>query len=137
MDTYQCTLRQFIHRYSRLLANGDAEDDMRYLPAAHFALTGQDNNRQYLISVLSDRFNFGHTPIIKRDYDSVLGFTKSIPVFTDIYIYPLSSSRDILTDDLHLKVEFLVNNEVNFLSTTAKNCHIILLCNIADIPQTA
>jgi len=105
----QCSLREFVNTYSTMQRNEQniVDDQWAFLHSAQFALTGRVDLQQYAINALQNRFDAEHdTPAFKRDYDSLIGFTPSIPVSSDIYILPLSSARDVLTESLHVKVNF-------------------------------
>jgi hypothetical protein len=84
------------------------------LSAAQFALTGKDGPQQYKVEPLLNAFlHDRQRPTFTRDYDSVLGFTDRVPTNSDIYIRPLTASRDVLKDDLHIKVPFQIHGQVS------------------------
>jgi hypothetical protein len=106
-----------MQRYANLRAqedNLDAEDEdnqWAYLKSPYFALTGHDGVRQHIIDPLQNRFDGARDrPMMKRDYDSLIGFTPSIPMDSDIVIFPVSSDRDVLAESIHVKVQFRLPN---------------------------
>jgi hypothetical protein len=111
------SIRQFVQQYATMRAqedNLDAEDEdnqWSYLKSPCFALTGHDGVRQHIVNPLQNRFDGARDrPTMKRDYDSLIGFTPSIPVDSDIVIFPVSSDRDVLAENIHLKVQFRLPN---------------------------
>jgi hypothetical protein len=114
-ETVVCSLSQFNAKILALQSASENQVD-EFVRIADLGLRGYDtqDHIQYSISALTDIFRpETNIPTILRDYDSLLGFTNTIPVLGDIYLYTVFNPSLTLTESIHLKVPFVLNrNEV-------------------------
>lgn len=82
-----------------------------------FALTGRDEDEQIQarIEPRINRMVDDDVVVMRRDYDSVIGFTESIPVFQNLNIYPGVNCSETLTTSIHLQVPFKIGGVVSVI----------------------
>jgi hypothetical protein len=80
--------------------------------AAEWALTGYHRvaKQRARIEALH---NNGGMPYIQQDYDSVIGYTSSIPARAAIFLYMRPHSTRALTARLKVKVPFKINGQAS------------------------
>ncbi|PPR08261.1 hypothetical protein CVT24_001173 [Panaeolus cyanescens] len=72
--------------------------------AARFGLTGVDQDEVIAVQCNSAKIGTNGTkPYIRRDFDSVLGYTRRWPLRTDIHFYPLPPPKRTLKSLVHVK----------------------------------
>jgi hypothetical protein len=95
------TITQFLGNYRQYLQSG------RLFEAARFALTGRTHHNTGYSVINTIRDKLGNTaeelPYIRRDFDSLIGFTRRIPVLSDLSYYPNPSLNRTLTHSIHVK----------------------------------
>ncbi|KAG0693136.1 hypothetical protein DFH29DRAFT_1007619 [Suillus ampliporus] len=81
-----------------------------YYRACILGLTGKDIHRniQYSIEPTRNKFDPPTEVTIVRDYDSFLSFTDSLPVKSDLFLYPINNPVDTLCSSIHFKVPMSV-----------------------------
>jgi hypothetical protein len=101
-------LSEFIQEFTRLNDTGDTLDTT--IRSTDFALTGRhpDRRTQAVINPLINRMPIHASPTIRRDYDSLIGFTDDIPIVSPLNVYPVARIEDTLTSNIHIKVPFPV-----------------------------
>lgn len=107
----------FIQAWAGLThAEASNEFDNVQLEAGRFAITGihPTLQRQARLNPLQHRIQNSTTPpTMRRDYDSLFGFTPTIPIRKDLVLYPFPNERDTLQDSLKLKILFQINGNVS------------------------
>lgn len=105
LPTNQLSLAGFIEQANSILEDEEFEGDLH--PFAQFVLCGRYrseggarritlNGRQEL------RYPSRGDYTVRRDYDSVIGITRSLPFQDAISVYPLPPFRDTHRNDNHL-----------------------------------
>ncbi|KAF8327115.1 hypothetical protein F5887DRAFT_1083974 [Amanita rubescens] len=117
------TVAKWIQRHqeisTRIPVRGEPEAAFQ---AAEWALTGYDRetDEQARIVALHNRpKNNTPMPYIRRDYDSLIGFTSHIPARASIFVYGKPNASRALTARLKIKVPFVINDEVSFVPFNA------------------
>jgi len=111
------SLVEYMSHFSEL-RTGDQEDGQPSpeLLAARFCLTGITSDNSFLagITVNQDLLSRSrHVPYIRRDLDSVLGYTDNIPVMDAIHYFPHPDLSRTLERRVHLYHTSQVHNEVS------------------------
>lgn len=104
----QLSIQQFVDRAQEVLANEDSDDAVSDF--VRFALAGRDvshaeqkrifvNARQHVDTVLPHQYS------IRRDYDSLIGITRSLPFNDTLYLYSFPPIREAMqpSDNPHVK----------------------------------
>ncbi|EED80781.1 predicted protein [Postia placenta Mad-698-R] len=104
----QLSIQQFVDRAQEVLANEDSDDAVSDF--VWFALAGRDvshaeqkrifvNARQHVDTVLPHQYS------IRRDYDSLIGITRSLPFNDTLYLYSFPPIREAMqpSDNPHVK----------------------------------
>lgn len=95
------SLLEFCQQAKMLLDADQTADFVR------FVITGKDvNGSQACIDPVINRVTQDHPLEILRDYDSLLGISKTIQVKSDITVYPVAKQEDTLTKNVHLRHTF-------------------------------
>lgn len=124
-DEPSFTIAEFIGRFSHIRAaepqhNSPNPDFL----AARFGLTGQlPNGPTTHIDALRGRLNEQTpSPLIRRDFDSVIGLTDDIPITNDLQYYPSPAPSRSLNKSIHIQFEFQVSETVCMPSNTWNQC---------------
>lgn len=119
------TLPEFIGKFSQIRA-ADPQHNSPHpdFLAARFGLTGQaPNGPTCHIDALRGRLiPETPSPMIRRDFDSVIGFTDIIPVSSDLQYYPNPAPARSLNKSIHIEIEFQVSETVCERANTSKHC---------------
>lgn len=101
---------------------------------ATYILTGidrshVDHEKQVSVTVMEDALLDSSIPILRRDYDSLLIFSDTIPYDTELLVYPIPRTQDTLTESLHIKVRMTVKpgEEVRPVDPTSST-DLLTLC---------
>lgn len=108
-----CSLRQFNNRVIQLCEEFEnTGSTAKYYDVCYMALRGIDREHgiQYSIEPLRDRFLPPRMVTMVRDYDSMIAFTRGIPVTKDMYIYAVSNPMDTLRKSIHMTVPMVIND---------------------------
>jgi len=111
------SVAQWIRRHQAISNAPGAHQSLPAFRAAEWALTGYDRaaNEQGRIEALRNRpIANGTMPYIRRDYDSLIGFTSHIPVKSSLFLYVRPNATRALTERLKIKAPFWINDEVSF-----------------------
>ena len=111
LPTENYTLSDFIQEFTLLNEPDDNGDTLATtIRSTDFALTGRhpDRKTQAVINPLTNRMPNRASPTVRRDYDSLIGFTDDIPIISPLNVYPVSRVEDTLTSNIHIKVPFPV-----------------------------
>jgi len=87
--------QQKIQQQSRHLLTGINDDD-------------PNDVYQSKITVMRYALTDAHQPILRRDYDSLIAFTKVIPTRMPFFIYVVPRIIDTLKESLHLKIKMQI-----------------------------
>jgi hypothetical protein len=85
------------------------------LLAAQFGLTGLDSNGEIRagITITPDVLDpVQQTPFIRRDIDSVLGYSRNIPLSDAVHYYPYPNPSRTLERRVHVKHALKVDGQV-------------------------
>ena len=114
------TVSRWVRRHQEIINSGEEEDEpLAEFQAIEWALTGRDTveNQSARLDALQNRPQLQSTmPTIRRDYDSVLGFTRNIPARGTIMLYIRPSPIRALRKKLKLETMFVIDGEVSDLS---------------------
>lgn len=136
------TVAQWIQRHQDISnAGGHDREPLPAFQAAEWALTGYDRatGEQARIEALRNRPTENTPfPYIRRDYDSLMGFTSHIPARGAIFIYGKPNAGRALTARLKIKVPFQINGEVSFfiLFNSLFNRNTVSLKEVMVDPST-
>ena len=72
----------------------------------------------------------GTRPYIRRDFDSLIGFSPDLAVQTDITFFPNPPRNRTLKKDLHIRYSYLCEDDVRRL----RHCHDQIVLMILVIP---
>ena len=114
----QLTLRQFIDEalhYYNAIVDGTNDDMLRFLKFVLASCHGLDLDTQRNITLntcqaLSDITEVTST----RNFDSLIGTTKTLPYRVPFTVWPAPSFRDMLTANNHVTA-IAINNQVSLL----------------------
>lgn len=70
--------------------------------------TDADHEKQVSVTVMEDALIDSGLPVLRRDYDSLLIFSDTIPYERELFVYPIPRREDTLLESLHLKVKMTV-----------------------------
>jgi hypothetical protein len=134
------TLVAYMTRFAALRGAHQADDAPHpELQAARFCLTGitPDDSLLAGIDTASDSFaGSQRNPYIRRDLDSVLGYSPDIPVLGPINYFPYPNPTRTLHRSVHVRHYALVNNvvsETNIISNIeTDNSSHITHCLLSD-----
>jgi hypothetical protein len=105
------TITQFLTQY------GQYSESENPFYAARFALTGRTpcNTSYSVINTIRDKLgNMANSPpFIRRDFDSLIGFTRRLPILSALSYYPNPDLSRTLAQSIHVKYTVeTVNREV-------------------------
>lgn len=119
-----CTLEEFNLRAIELLGDEDEiNDEETYHNFIRFTLEGVDveNDRQVNINMLHGHMDFNTNSIeVTRDYDSVIGFSTTLPYFAPFTHQTVSDNRFILSENLHVTIDLA--DEVSYYLSIPRHC---------------
>ncbi len=110
-------LSEFIQRAYNILQVGD-EDYESKMAFSRFTLTGKrsfHDGRQTQASILMMSYRYPMQeldPVVRRDIDSIIGFTRNIPIRCSLYVFPIPPHQYTLRSSLKILVPFLINGRV-------------------------
>lgn len=110
-------IASFIQAWTHL-TQAEAQDGFHnvQLEAGRFALTGLHPQLPRLarLNPLQHRIEGNTTPpVMRRDYDSLLGFTPGIPIRTNLVLYPFPNASETLQKSIKFKIMFQVDGDVS------------------------
>ena len=116
------SISDWVKTYTEISEREEAGDEIHpTFQTIEWALTGQDrvnNTCARLDAFLRNRPTLqSPVPDIRRDYDSVLGFTRSIPARGALFLYVCPSTARTLTKRVHFKTEFMIDGEVRYAAS--------------------
>jgi len=113
------TLTNFLNKFrdyrARDPVDNHPEPDMI---AARYALTGLSRNRQVVAGINTTRDKLGRhgpLPFIRRDFDSLIGFSADIPVLNDVTYFPNPPLTRTLKKSVHVKYTYYNGEDVRRL----------------------
>ena len=113
------TLVTFMNHFRNLRDDADGLDEpSAELLAARFGLTGITADNSFLagISIAPDLLSgSNHNPYIRRDLDSVLGYSTDIPVLDAVNYFAYPNPARTLERRVHVKHSVLVRGQVSIL----------------------
>lgn len=115
-DLGNYTIDEFSAEYLRICEQDPQDDEMHpHHQAAQFALTGKHPTENHHVSIQALTHQIGAiAPSMRRDYDSLSGFTTTMPVLnTEIMVILLPQNHHSLKDKLGIKIPFLCDGEVS------------------------
>jgi hypothetical protein len=83
--------------------------------ASRYALTGLSRNSQTVAGINTVRDKIGPRgtlPFIRRDFDSLIGFSADVAVSNDVTYFPNPTLTRTLKKNLHIKYTYHVGEEV-------------------------
>jgi len=139
------TLTNFLNKFrdyrARDPVDNHPEPDMI---AARYALTGLSPNRRFVAGINTARDKLGpHGPLpfIRRDFDSLIGFSADIPVLNDVTYFPNPPLTRTLKKSVHVEYSYCVGEDVRRLrhyvsieSTDNSYSFISLSLSLCDLP---
>jgi hypothetical protein len=115
------TLVKYMEHFATLRSHeSDEEGPTPELLAARFSLTGITSDDSFLAGMTTTPDSLAgsnYAPYIRRDLDSVLGYSANIPVLDALNYYPYPNIRRTLEKQLRVAYKLAVRNEVSFIST--------------------
>jgi hypothetical protein len=113
------TLVEYMNHFGSLRTRDAVQDSPTPdLLAARFGLTGITSDDSFLAGITTTPDLLAgsrYVPHIRRDLDSVLGYSSDIPVLDAINYYPYPNLGRTLEKRLHLMYSVEVNHEVRFI----------------------
>ena len=113
------TLTNFLNKFceyrTREPVDNHPEPDMI---AARYALTGLSRDRRVVAGINTVRDKLGPRgplPFIRRDFDSLIGFTPDIPVSNDVTYFPNPPLTRTLKKSVFVKYTYVDGEEVRRL----------------------
>lgn len=64
-----------------------------------------EHPRQVHVGVMANALADNAAPTLRRDYDSLLGFTEEIPTQRELFVWSVPRLSDTLTEPLHMKIK--------------------------------
>lgn len=117
-DRRSLSLLEFCQRAKELLSINQPD-------FVRFVLTGRDTDgTQACIDPILNRVPQDHPLEIIRDYDSLLGISKTIRVQASITVYPVAKREDTLSKNIHIRYQF---------SKSSVSLHLCLVLSYALI----
>jgi hypothetical protein len=83
----------------------DSEDPASFV---RFVLCGRYQNHQVIVDPFQNSLNEQYGFQGLRDYDSLLGICKDIPVRAPLTLFPLARREDTLNTNVHLNYSFII-----------------------------
>lgn len=114
LPSVQFSLSTLIENGENVLSNQDDDNRVfnfvRYMTGGRFDdISGLHrvyvNPRQGLDSPLPQSLDNPAGYIIRRDYDSVIGITRTLPFRRGIAVYPLPPFKEVMKTDMHITHE--------------------------------
>jgi hypothetical protein len=103
------SLAEHVTKFSQLRREiRDRDQPDPDLVAARYSLTGWNRTGTYITGISTAQNLLGETasredmPLVRRDYDSVIGFTRDCPVSTDIAYFPNPPVSRTLTKTVYI-----------------------------------
>lgn len=114
------TLTTFLNKFRNYRAMDPVENQPEPdMIAARYALTGLSQNGRRVAGINTVRDKLGPQattlPFIRRDFDSLIGFSADIPVSKDITYFPNPTLTRTLNKSVHVKYTYNVGEEVRRL----------------------
>lgn len=102
------TVGQFLVTAVNLRNDENMDSTDATFRSLEFVLTGRhpDHQTQAVLTPLANQIPPDTELILRRDYDSLIGFTDFIPIAEPINVCPVSRHEDTLSSNIHIKVPF-------------------------------
>ena len=114
-ESQSYSLTEFCTTAKILLDSGDSASFVK------FVLCGRYQNRQVVVDAIQNRLDPEYPIKGLRDFDSLLGIHKDIPVHSSLTLFPLARKEDTLRTNVHLSysfnfpgVSYMILNQENF-----------------------
>lgn len=110
---FQLWVQQLVQRKAEISTMPEGPDrDTAQQGFASYVLTGinrtdVDDITQISVDVMQQALDSPAIPILRRDYDSLLIFSNTIPIETPVYVYPIPRRQDTLLESLHAKITMI------------------------------
>lgn len=102
LDNLSYSLAEFCETAKLLLESDDPSSFVR------FVLCGRFQNNQVFVDAIQNRLDEEHLIKGLRDFDSLLGIHKDIPVRSSLTLFPLARKEDTLHTNIHLNYSFII-----------------------------
>lgn len=114
------TLTAFLNKFRNYRAMDPVENQPKPdMIAARYALTGLSQNGRHVAGINTVRDKLGPRattlPFIRRDFDSLIGFSADIPVSKDVTYFPNPTLTRTLSKSVYVKYTYNVGEEVRRL----------------------
>lgn len=109
LDNKSYSLAEFCETAKLLLESDDPSSFVQ------FVLCGRFQNHQVVVDAIQNRLNEEHLIKGLRDFDSLLGIHKDIPVRASLTLFPIARKEDTLHTNIHINYSFVIST-VSYMS---------------------
>ena len=110
------SLTQFCQTTKHLLEHDDPTSFV------NFVLCSRHQDHQVVIDPIQNRLDEEYGMSVLRDFDSLLGICKDIPIHTSLTLFPLAKKEDTLNTNIHLDYSFNIPG-ISYIGLIQENFH--------------